>query len=143
MEEAQPKLMKAYHFQETLRQFAERCFTRVNEDLPEGDTRQTCVNICPQFDGDVPDALADEMLFVWTDEDGQFRLEFQPCRGRLFGSSNQLQGLAEHLDETPELFEAYMKICFADFDDLDLHCDTPSEEIVYVSRGSGNITAGL
>ena len=47
---------------------------------------------------------------------------------------DMLQAIAAYLTQAPELFEAYMKICSADKNDLAFELDTPSAGIVLVTR---------
>ena len=123
MEAAQPRLMEAYHFQESMRRFAKKCIDDANEDLEEGEPRHTCVNISiGLLPLDAPTARQiEEMLFIRPDD-------VEPIQ------DESIESLAKFFADKPQNFEAYMQICCEDSSNLIFTLDTPDEGMLLVCR---------
>ena len=137
-----PRLMKAYHFQQTMKRFAQYCLDRVNANLAPGDIPQNLVNIDllslyknedwyingedhPVF------GICGDMLFVRPDLDEECYILCKGSEGEGQFMFTDLDELANFFDECPETYDAIIDICFND--DRFYEKDTPDEGIVFVT----------
>lgn len=122
-----PRLMRAFHFQQTMFRFAERCLQHVNAGR-EDDDLQYVVNIFGEQD-EAHDQPSD-MLFV-SPPGGDTPEGFIEMCDTVIES---IEELADLLDTRPELFDKFTSICFRwNLSDFLFEADTPSEGIVFVS----------
>ena len=128
-----PRLMKAYHFQQSMKQFADTCLKNANATLAEGEMRQTLAH----FEGKPHDNDAGEfeaMVFVNPDLDEKSYILGQGYDGYMHGDQfflNNLEDIAAYSDLDPENFDHLLRFCTIP-EDRWYELDLPSDGIVRI-----------
>ena len=127
-----PRLMKAYHFQQSMKQFADAWLKMVNATLEEDESPQTLAH----FEGKPHehDTELPAMVFVNPDLDEESYILGQGYDGRDHGDKfflNSLEDIAAYRDLDPENFDHLLHFCYAP-EDRYYEEDAPHDGILFI-----------
>jgi hypothetical protein len=136
------RLMKAYHFQQTMKQFADACLKRVNANLAEGEMRLSLVAVKGEDRDPCEDAFT-ALVFVNPDLDEKSYILGEGYGGYWDGDQfyyddddkfflNRLEDIAAYSDLDPENFEYILRFCHLPEDRVYL-LDTPDDGTVLIN----------